>query len=171
MNINWTEIPHRLKKYPSKTTLLVAGKTANYFYVVQSGAVRMWFNKEGKDITLQFFFEGSPVCSFESFMRNSPSLFIIESIEPIEVIEIHKKDLLVYVNSNPSAKDIIMKYLFDRMIDYTHQLLFMQIYSPKERYAEILTNRPEILLRVQQQYIASYLGITPVSLSRIRSRK
>lgn len=75
---------------PSKTILLHDGEISRHMYIVKKGCLRQWFNKDGKDITLQFFFENQPVASIDSFLNNQPSLFTIESIEPSRIISIRK---------------------------------------------------------------------------------
>lgn len=165
------QIPNTRLSAPARTTLLVAGKVADKLFVIVKGAARMWFNQDGKDVTLQFFFEGSPVCSFESFLKEVPSEFNIETIEPTEIIVLDKKDLLAYGKGHPKEKEAALLYLTDRMINYTHLFLSRIKDTPEQRYKNLLAEHPEILQRVPQHYIASYLGITPVSLSRIRARK
>ena len=97
-------IPHTVKHYPEKSTLLSAGDCAKHLFFIKSGAVRMWFNKDGKDYTLQFFFEDMPVCSFESFLRGEPSKFSIETIEPSEVLVFSKEEIWKYGDAHPTQK-------------------------------------------------------------------
>lgn len=70
----------------------------------------------------------------------------------------------------PKLRDQMMDILFERQLNYANHFLSFIKYTPRERYAQLVKDRPELILRVPQQYIASYLGITPVSLSRIRSQ-
>ena len=164
-------IPHTVKYYPAKSTLLSAGDCAMFLFFIKSGAVRMWFNKDGKDSTFQFFFENMPVCSFESFLRSEPSMFSIETIEPTEVLIFSKEEIWKNGEAHPAQKQGVMEYMLNRMIDYTHLFLSMLIHTPEQRYDELVKYRPDIIQRIPQHYIASFLGITPVSLSRIRGRK
>jgi CRP-like cAMP-binding protein len=156
---------------PAKTVLLHDGEVARYIYMIKSGCLRQWFNKEGKDITLQFFFEGQAVASIDSFMNNQPSLFTIESIEPSTVIAISKADFEELNALYPWLKEGFRDYLFQRFRNYAQLFLSRIKDSPKERYDDLVKNHPDIIRRVPQHYIASYLGITPISLSRIRNRK
>jgi hypothetical protein len=70
----------------------------------------------------------------------------------------------------PKLRDQMMDVLFERQWNYAHHFLSFIKYTPEERYIQLVRERPELIQRVPQLYIASYLGITPVSLSRIRSR-
>ncbi|MDP4209710.1 MAG: Crp/Fnr family transcriptional regulator [Bacteroidota bacterium] len=156
---------------PSKTILLHEGEISTHIYFIKKGCLRAWFNKDGKDISLQFFFEGQAIASIDSFLNNLPSILNIESIEPSSLISITKEDF-EYLNRNyPELKDDFHNLLFRRFRNYVSLFLSRIKDSPQERYADLINNHPEIIKRVPQHYIASYLGITPISLSRIRNRK
>lgn len=159
------------KIIPARTILLHAGEISNHIHFVKSGCIRQWFNKDGKDITVQFFFEGQPVASIDSFLSNQPSLFTIESIEASEIISVSKENFEKLNQIYPEFKDRFHDYLYQRFRNYALLFLSRIKDSPKERYEDLLNNRPDIIKRVPQHYIASFLGITPISLSRIRNRK
>jgi CRP-like cAMP-binding protein len=159
------------REIPSKTILLHEGETATHMHFIKTGCLRMWFNKEGKDITFQFFFEDQAVASMESFLSNQPSEFTLESIEPSVIISISKKHFEELQQFYPQMKETFQQILFKRFGDYARLFLSRIKDSPQERYNDLLKNHPEIIKRVPQHYIASYLGITPISLSRIRNRK
>ena len=164
-------IPHIAKHYPAKSTLLSAGDSAKHLFFIKSGAARMWFNKDGNDYTLQFFLEDDYICLYDILFRDKSSEFTLETIEPTEVLVFCKEDIMEYFNSNPEFKEMVTKYIVEKMVDYVHLFLSMQIHTPEQRYAELVKNHPEIIQRIPQHNIASFLGITPVSLSRIRGRK
>jgi CRP-like cAMP-binding protein len=159
------------REIASKTVLLHEGEISNHVHFIKKGCLRQWFNKDGKDITFQFFFENQAVASIDSFMYHHPSLFTIESIEPSTVFTFSKDSLeqvnLVY----PEFRDLFHELVFQRFRNYAQLFLSRIKDSPRERYEDLIQNCPEIIQRVPQHYIASYLGITPISLSRIRNRK
>jgi CRP-like cAMP-binding protein len=159
------------KEIASKTTLLKEGEISNYMYFIKKGCLRLWFNNEGDDITFQFFFEDQGVSSFESFFERKPSLFTLESIEPATVVTLTRTGFDLLVSYYPELKDEFYKILIQRMGNYAKLFLSRIKNNPQERYQELLHEHPEILQRVAQHYIASYLGITPISLSRIKNRK
>ena len=156
---------------PSKTILLEEGKIADRLYLIHKGCLRLFFYNEGKDITFQFFFEGDFVASFDSLYRRKPSLFSLESIEPTEVSTIKRDDFYHIIEQRPSLKQIYEEKLIDRFHVYQQLFLSRIKNTPQQRYEELLKEYPDIIQRVPQHYIASYLGITPVSLSRIRKRR
>lgn len=158
------------KKYPKKSWLLNEGDISKYLIYIERGCVRSWFNNDGDDITFQFFFEGSFVASFESFRKSKPSLFNLETIEPSVLHVIHKDDLTTAVKDLSELKSAVNELLSDRLYHYQKLFLSRIKNRPQHRYEELMKENPEIFKRVPHHYIASYLGITPVSLSRIRKK-
>lgn len=159
------------KKYSNKSILLNEGEIATKIFFIKQGCLRMWFNKDGKDITFQFFIENQVLASIESFISNQPSMFTIETIEPSTIISITKdnfKNLLVIF---PRLKDGFQDVIYHRFRNYSQLFLSRIKDTPKERYNDLIKNHPELIQRIPQHYIASFLGITPISLSRIRNKK
>ena len=148
---------------PSKTILLKEGNVADKLYLC--------FYYEGKDITFQFFFEGDFVASFDSLYKRQPSLFFLESIEPTEVFVIKRDDFYALIETVPSLKKYYEEKLIERFHVYQQLFLSRIKNTPRQRYEELLREYPNIIQRVPQHYIASYLGVTSVSLSRIRNRR
>ncbi|RZI47915.1 Crp/Fnr family transcriptional regulator [Lactococcus kimchii] len=163
--ISWSK-----KVVPSKTTLLYEGDLSNKVYYIKKGALRMWNNDDGKDITFQFFFESQIVSSYESFYLNIPSKFSIESIEPTELLIIDKQQVYQLLNDYPEMNNYFIEQLSMRLITYTDYFLSRIKESPEKRYLSLLTQNSDLINRVPDYYIASFLGITPVSLSRIKKR-
>ncbi|WP_447641753.1 MULTISPECIES: Crp/Fnr family transcriptional regulator [Chitinophagaceae] len=158
---------------PAKSILLEEGAIPLRAFLIEKGCVRVWFNNEGKDVTFQFFFEGSMVASIESFRKNIPSPVYIETIEPCVLWYIHKKDLdtiVEEVKAIPVLRDIFIEAIFDRTFNYMQHFLSFIKDTPLQRYLNLINNNPQVVQRVPQHYIASYLGITKVHLSRIKNK-
>jgi CRP-like cAMP-binding protein len=163
---------HR-QEVPAGTVLIKEGEVAKKAFLIEKGCVRAWININGRDLTFQFFFENEAVSSSESFRKNIPSLFTIETIEPCILHWIHKKDwetVVEDVSQLPNFRYKAMNSIFERQYQYMRQLISFIIDSPEQRYLNLLKEKPHIIQRVPLQYIATYLGVTPVSLSRIRKR-
>lgn len=156
---------------PSKSILLEKGEIAEKLYLIRKGCLRLFFYNEGKDITFQFFFEGDFVASFDSLYNRMPSLFYLESIEPTELTAIRRDEFYNQINNDLSLRQLYEEKLIDRFHAYQQLFLSRIKNTPQQRYKELLKEYPYIIQRIPQHYIASYLGITPVSLSRIRSRR
>jgi CRP-like cAMP-binding protein len=156
---------------PAKTTLLQEGKISRSMFFIEKGCLRTWINNDGKEITTQFFFEGDSVSSIESFRTNQPSLYSIETLEPSLLQTISQKDFQQIIENSPELKKELEDHLFRRLF-HSQQLLYSLLRNnPQKRYKELIERHPHIVQRIPQHYIASYLGISAVSLSRIRNRR
>lgn len=155
----------------ARMPLLKEGETCQKMFLIKKGSVRVWFNHNGKDITTQFFFERDMATSLESFIYNKPSLFTIETIEPCHLTVFSKNDFDNFIATNHAFKDWFYQTALQKLMVHSRRLLSFIKNKPRERYLELTEEYPHILQRVPQHYIASYLGITPVSLSRIRNKK
>ncbi|MCL2416409.1 MAG: Crp/Fnr family transcriptional regulator [Bacteroidales bacterium] len=174
--MNVTSLLKKLDKYehlfeeitvPKKIILLQEGEISQRVFFVKQGALRLWANNNGEDVTFRFCFENEAV---SSFFGNEPSIFTIEALESSTLIVIEIEDFKKLLEITPEYKDMFIELLTKRLNDYANLFLSRITKSPEQRYIDIMKNNPEILLRVPQHYIATYLGITPVSLSRIRNR-
>ena len=152
---------------PPKTVLLNEGETSQRIFFVKQGALRLWANHNGVDITFRFCFENEAA---SSFLGSEPSIFTIESIETTTILTVKISDFWMLHDKMPEQKDVLINVLLTRLNEYGKLFLSRITKTPEERYLDMMKNNPEILLRVPQHYIATYLGITPVSLSRIRNR-
>lgn len=158
---------------PARTVLLREGEISRRVYLIEKGCLRVWFNNKGEDITYQFFFENQTVSSFESFLKNTPSLGSIETVEPCTLWWIGKRDvdaIFEEVSAIPAVQRQLLNALSDRTLNYMEHFLSFIRDTPQERYENLLAQRPHIVQRVPQHYIASYLGISSVHLSRIKSK-
>lgn len=173
MKSEWDKLSHLFtrQEVPAKTILLQEGKISRTMFFIEKGCLRTWVNVNGKDITTQFFFEGDKISSIESFRTNQPSLYSIESIEPCVLQTISQKDFQSVLKNSPEMREEIQEHLFKRFVQ--SQKLFFSFLknTPQQRYEELIEKQPQIIQRIPQHYIASYLGITSVSLSRIRNRR
>lgn len=168
----WKNFKHYFKKeeFSAKRVILSEGEIATKLYYIHRGCMRNWFNDKGKDITFQFFIEDSIVTSVESFIASKPSMFTIETIEPCVLYSVTKSDFNSILDQSQIIKEQLNKLAFERLVFYQKLFLSRIKDKPEKRYLDLLENSPDLILRVPQHYIASYLGITSVSLSRIRNR-
>ena len=165
------EVPHEVISVPAKTILLEAGKVSRRIYVVRSGCIRQWYSAKGKDITCQFFFEQSPIASIESLVNHTPSDYTLESVLPTEMYVFRGEDVMLWIEQHPEQMKELLHFFVGRMLSYSKLFLSRIKETPQERYEALIKHHPEIVARIPQHYIASYLGISAVSLSRIRARR
>lgn len=174
MKLNeWAELSYLFKplEVPARTMLLEEGQVSRAMFFIEKGCLRTWINNDGKEITTQFFFEGDTVSSIESFRTNQPSLYSIETIEPCQLQTISQEDFQDALETVPGLKEKLEDRLFRRLFQAQQILYSFLKNNPQKRYEELVARYPHLVQRVPQHYIASYLGITSVSLSRIRNRR
>ncbi|MDQ0640054.1 CRP-like cAMP-binding protein [Pedobacter sp. W3I1] len=173
MTSEWDKFEHLFKRQeaPAKTILLQEGQISKTMFFIEKGCLRTWVNNDGREITTQFFFEGDKVSSIESFRANQPSLYNIESIEPCILQTISQQDFQNALENLPEIKEEMQEHLFRRLLNAQKTFYSYLKNNPQQRYKELIEEHPHIIQRIPQHYIASYLGITSVSLSRIRNRR
>jgi len=157
----------------AKTVLLEEGKKSQHYIFIEKGCVRAFFNANGSDKTVQFFFENEGLTSFDSFINNVPSLCTIETIEPSVVYLLHKKyviQLLDELSSQPGFVQMILQMSAARQTHYMNEFVSFIRDTPEQRYQNLIKKKPHIIQRVPQHYIASYLGVSKVHLSRIKTK-
>ena len=162
-----------LLEIPTKTSLLHEGEVSSFAYFIEKGIVRAYYNNDGKDLTFQFFSEKSIFSSIESFRKNIPSLVGFETIEPCILWRIHKNDvekIFQKAFENEEMRTVFLDKIFERTFSYMKHFFSFIKDSPQQRYINLSKEHPQIIKRVPQHYIASYLGITTVHLSRIKSK-
>ena len=158
---------------PAKTILLEEGKRSQHYILIEKGCVRAFFNNNGKDSTVQFFFENEGLTSFDSFVNNVASQLTIETIEPSVVYLLPKKYVLQLIDElthEPDLSKMILQMSALRQVHYIKEFVSLIRDSPEQRYKQLLSERPHIIQRVPQHYIASYLGVSTVHLSRIKTK-
>jgi CRP-like cAMP-binding protein len=164
---------YRREEIPARTILLREGEISKKSFFIQKGCLRAGFNHNGKDVTFQFFFENEVISSAESFRRNIPSMLTIETVEPCVLQVLSKKDyelIMADLKTDPGLAGDMLDIAFERQLHYMREFLSFIRDTPQERYLNLLKEKPQVVKRVPQHYIASYLGITTVHLSRIKNK-
>ncbi len=158
------------KSLKKKSNLLQAGTIAKEIYFILNGCIRLYYEKGGEDISAYFFTENMFAGAYDSFITQKPSRHSIEAIEECKVLAISYKSFQELLIKFPKMNEFVRKVLEERFVSL-HELFTSQILdSPEERYLNLQKDRPDLLNRIPQHQIATFLGITPVSLSRIRNR-
>lgn len=175
LSVYWDKyLPYQNRlEVPPKTVLLEEGKVSQQYIYIEKGCVRAFFNNNGNDKTLQFFFENEGLTSLPSFVNDTPSDITIETLESSVVYLLPKKhvsELMDEVSHEPGFLKMMLQIFARRQMHYSHELISFIRDTPEQRYQNLLTERPHIIQRIPQHYIASYLGISTVHLSRIKSK-
>ena len=158
------------KTIPAKTQLVPYNKKTDELFIIEKGCIRKYCIKDGQEITIFITVEGQFAVEYVSFMSGSYSQNILETIEECEVFVLKKKDLDELYLSIPKLNEAIRKILENILLDTQTMLNEFIMLSPEDRYINFLKKKPHLLNRIPQYIIASYLGISATSLSRIRKR-
>ncbi len=158
----------KVRKFDKRELLTKAGETENYFNFILKGLIRKYYKKGRDEINTQISFEGHIIHSQESFHSRKPSEYFIEAIEPSVVASITYDDL-----ESVFARTQKMEHMGRLVI--THTMILkdrwqMQLVkmTPRERFINFVTRNPELMQRVPQKYLASYLNIKPETFSRFK---
>ncbi|MEO8067736.1 MAG: Crp/Fnr family transcriptional regulator [Flavobacteriales bacterium] len=150
--------------------LLKIGQVCDHVCFLGSGLVRAYRIHDGEDLTEQFFFDDNYATEYESFLTRTPSTVGLVAMEPTTLLRFNHADLQQLYITCPMAERmgrLIAEHIFTGSARRTRSLLFD---TPEQRYLALIKERPKVMARVPQKYIASYLGLKPESLSRIRAR-
>ncbi|MFV9550439.1 Crp/Fnr family transcriptional regulator [Algibacter sp. PT7-4] len=169
---DWELFASKLKKVKLKknTTILEVGKIENYLSFISKGIVRLYIPREASDLTFGFLFENEFVTAYDSFLTQSPSEYQIETLTETTLWKISNNDLQdVYKNTQNG--NIIGRKMAEKMfLIKSKREISLLNKTAEERYLDLFLNRPKLLQQIPLKYIASYIGITPQALSRIRKR-
>ncbi len=169
----WSVLEEQLymEKISKKAFFITEGTRENKIGLVLRGSFRQFYTKEAEEKTTYFYFENHLVSSYISILQNQPSQLTIEALEDAEVLCFSAKTLQELYQTYPVYQVFGRKVAEYLAIGLELRMVSLLLDSPEERYVALLqSNKKKIIERIPQHYIASYLGITPVSLSRIRNR-
>ncbi|MEM7575775.1 MAG: Crp/Fnr family transcriptional regulator [Bacteroidota bacterium] len=158
----------KIKTFKRGESIHRIGKICNKAFFILEGCIRYYNIVDGEEITGQFFFEGAWYSDYESFLLEIPSEQTIEAIETTRVAILSKCDLnklFIELPKFERFRRLMAENAFMGLRKRTDTLTHL---STSERYVQLSQNRPKVIQRVPQKYIASYLSIKPQSLSRIR---
>lgn len=155
---------------PKKQLILREGQTCDYIYVVIKGLLRRYYIKDGQEVCALFMDEERMAVSVNSFYNRTPGYEYIETLEPSILARIHFNRLQKIYNDCDEFNYIARVITEQYFIRTEERLYLLRKQSAEERYVFFAEHYPHFLQRVPLQYIASYLGITLETLSRIRKK-
>jgi CRP-like cAMP-binding protein len=157
-----------VRKFQKKQIITETGQVENYFNFIVKGLARKYYKKGKEEINTQISYEGHIIHSQESFHSRTPSEYSIDALEPTTVVSITFDDLeRIYASSNK------MEHLGRLIITHTMVMkdrwqMQLVMHTPRERFIRFVNKFPELLQRVPQKYLASYLHIKPETFSRFK---
>lgn len=148
-----------------------AGERSTEIGLVIKGVFRSYYiDQEGNDITKYFHPEGSLLCSYVAYLTRKESLYSIEALENSEIMVAKLSDFERISDGNYQLLLLYKKMIDEILVIKEEHALSFKLLNSIERYQQFLRAYPGLEKRIKQCHLASYLGITPVSLSRIRSK-
>ena len=155
---------------PKGHFLHIPEKICNKMYFVERGIVRTYYNHDGKDVTVYFTVEGEMVTAIDSFIQRKPSKYYIELLEDTTLYSFSYHDLESHYKEFPGFERfgrLLMERAYMDLVDRAESI---QLLSATDRYKKLIEAHPTLPHRVNLGHIASYLGISQETLSRVRSQ-
>jgi len=159
-----------VKHFSKNEFILIQGKVCDFVAFINKGAFRGFYSVDGQEYTKQFFLEGGFCTDYASFLTEKKSLTYLQATEDSTVIVFEKKDVAVMYKAIPNFVQfgkLLAENLYIAVTDIKASFI---LNTPEERYTNLIKDRPKVIQSIPQYMIASYLGITPEFLSRIRRR-
>ncbi|MBK6523975.1 MAG: Crp/Fnr family transcriptional regulator [Sphingobacteriaceae bacterium] len=153
------------------TDLQPIGHTCKTIYFINKGVARIYYFKDGVDITESFAFENNIIARIESLFTGKPSRKAIQILEDSEIVAINSTQLFKLYDTFPEIERLFRLIFESAYVDTVNRIESIQFHTAEERYKALIKDAPNVLKKVPLKHIASYLGITQVSLSRIRGVK
>lgn len=149
---------------------LQSGKACEKLAFISEGAMRLFYDSPDKEVCNDFFFENSMVGSLASFLSQTPSLVNIAAIENCKLYVLHHNDVMELISQYPSLKKMADIIVQEQLLRAEKREAALLSINPEERFKNLMEEHPKIFKRIPLRYVASYLGITPETLSRYRTK-
>lgn len=158
----------KVRKFRKKEFLIKEGETENYFNFISKGIIRKYYKTTKIETNVQISTEGQIILGQQSFLSRRPSEYFVEAIEPSIVISI-RHDKLEELYSQSRKMERLGRLVITHMmiISDSWQMQMIRM-TPRERFLAFVAKNPELMRRVPQKYLASYLNIKPETFSRFK---
>lgn len=158
-----------IREYQKNDILLREGQVANVCFLVLKGCVKRYYLEDGEEKIMEFYTENDPIAPV-SYTTKEPSKYYLSCVEPCIISTGTEERTQLFLQKFPRFVPIFIKIGDDLSVKKQMFLDDFKNLSPEERYQKLMETRPDLVNRVPQYMIASFLGIQPESLSRIRKR-
>ena len=154
---------------PRQHIVCTEGNICYHMHFVVSGLLRGHYNKDGRNVTTGFQAEGTIITPLSSFLNRRAALFTLETLEPTVLYRMHYDDLRELFRRSHAFEHISREATLASLVDLENRLYALQFYSAQERYENFLVQFPNLINRLSLTHIASYLGVSLETLSRVRT--
>ncbi|MCH2193855.1 Crp/Fnr family transcriptional regulator [Kordia sp.] len=148
--------------------LKVKGTIDTNIYLVKSGSLRIFVIDEFEEHTIRFGYQNNLIAALDSFLNGKPSEFYIQALKKTTLKAISKENYTNFINSSPENKKLWLAILENFVLQQMERERDILTSSPLERYQRVLQRSPQLFQEIPNKYIASYLRMTPETLSRIK---
>ena len=159
------------KVYEKGVYLLKEGQICKKSFALESGIIRKFYVNDGKEITTEFYFKDDIALSFKSYISQEPSNEYLQVLEKTVVMETDYKDVQKSQNAHPELIELELMFMQQYVIWLDERLFHFHTLDAKQKYELILNKSPHIIQNIPLNYISSYLGVSPETISRIRASK
>ena len=159
-----------VKTFKAGTVLLEEGAVSRAFYFVLSGCVRLYYLASDEERTAFFYTENQFVSSYQSYTRQTPSSHYISCVSDCTLAIIGQDTAMALLSRFPTFEVLARIIMEEELSTYQEVMATYIALTPEQRYLRMQEHNPELLQRIPQYHLATYLGVKPESLSRIRRR-
>jgi len=160
----------RRREFPKKTLLLKVGETENHLSFIEKGIIRFYVPKEENNFTFSFSFDNEFVSAYDSFLTQTPCGYQVETLVETTLWQISFKDLQTIYAETEIGNTIGRLATEGLYLENIKREISLLTDTAEQRYLNLFAEQPHLIQKVPLKYIASYIGITPQALSRIRRR-
>lgn len=164
---NLFEPPYSVQK---KQHILVEGKQSNSLFFLWNGYLRGYYRKDGEEITTNFYFGPNFFGDMASIRSKMPTRLNVQALEDVQVQEAEFSKVETLATQYPGILRLFLNFVEHLYLFNHHRQISFLYDTPTERYLKLFKERPKVIANIPLQYIASYLGMNPETLSRIRRK-
>jgi len=155
------------RKIAKNDFLLSEGAVCKDLVFVQDGCLRLYYMVDDIEVSVWFAFKNSSAIDIYSFISEKPSGYFLQAIEDSEILYLPKAELDRLYQTHPKTQEMIRRFWEDAILTLIDRFTALQRDTAEQRYLDLLT-KPPYIQKIPQKYLASFIGVTPTSLSRIR---
>lgn len=156
-------------EYKKGDVICKEGDVVKDIYLIGEGMVRQYYFKKGKEVTEHFSYEGCVFMFIESMLRDEVNYLVAETLEPTIVFKLSYTRLLEAIKHNWGLNTLYRRIIEHSLVVSQKKAYAWRFHAARERYQALLDEHPQVIKRAPLNYIASYINMTPETLSRVRS--
>lgn len=148
--------------------LIKKGQVESHLFYVISGNLRIFYPKDNDEVCVGFAYDHNLICSYPSFILNQPSDYYLQALTKLKLAKINRSDFYQSLDKIPKLERCWRMITEEALLGKIEREVEMLTFSPEERYERLLERSPHVFQLIPKKYIASYLRMTPETLSRIK---